>query len=169
VAERVVRLAPCDVLVARPAKEAKSGPVLAAIDLGETSSRVLRVAAREATARGAELIALFALDAPNDVLPYGMLGPFGIYVAPPDPKGQDDLREAAEKTLRAALEAADVRAKITILDGRAPHEITQLAEVKGASLIVCATHARTGLARMALGSVAESVVRHAPCSVLVVR
>ena len=169
VAERVVRLAPCDVLVARPAKDTKPGPVLAAIDLGETSARVLRVAAREATARGAELIALFALDAPNDVLPYGMLGPFGIYVAPPDPQGQDDLREAAEKTLRAALEAADVRAKVTILDGRAPHEITQLAEVKGASLIVCATHARTGLARMALGSVAESVVRHALCSVLVIR
>ncbi len=170
VAERVVRTSPCDVLVARAEKKnAKPGPVLAAIDLGETSTHVLRVAAREATARGSELVALYALDAPNDMLPYGMLGPFGIYVAPPDPKGQDELREAAEKTLRAALEAADVRAKVTILDGRAPHEILRLAESQEASLIVCGTHARKGLARVALGSVAESVVRHAGCSVMVVR
>lgn len=169
VAERVVRNAPCDVLVARPVKEAKHGPVIAATDLGESSGNVLRVAAREAAARGVELLAVFALDAPNDVLPYGMLGPFGIYVAPPDPQGQDDLRDAADKTMHAALEAADVRAQVTILDGRAPHELIQLAEAKGASLIVCATHGRTGLARLALGSVAESIVRHSPCSVLVVR
>jgi nucleotide-binding universal stress UspA family protein len=168
VAEKVVRSAPCDVLVARPVKE-KGGPVLASVDLGESSGAVLRVAAREAAHRKVDLIALFALDAPNDVLPYGMLGPFGIYVAPPDPQGHDELREAAEKTLRAAMEAADVRAQVTIVDGRATQEIVTLAENKGASLIVCATHGRKGISRLALGSVAEAVVRHSPCSVLVVR
>jgi hypothetical protein len=48
-------------------------------------------------------------------------------------------------------------------------EITQLASSLGADLVVVGTAGRTGLARMTLGSVAEKVVRHAGCPVLVVR
>lgn len=48
-------------------------------------------------------------------------------------------------------------------------EITQLASNLRADLVVVGTAGRTGLARMALGSVAEKVVRHAGCPVLVVR
>jgi len=168
VAEKVARLAPCDVLVARETKN-EGGPVIAAVDLGDPTAGVLRKAAREAARRKVDLIAAFALDTPPDVVPYGLLGPFGIYVTAPDPKGHADVREAAEKALRAALAAADVRATVTILDGRATRELVVLAETKGASLVVCATHARTGVARALLGSVAESVIRHAPCSVLVAR
>ena len=47
--------------------------------------------------------------------------------------------------------------------------ITQLASDLGANLVVVGTHSRTGLARFLLGSVAEGVVRHAPCPVLVIR
>ncbi len=168
VAEKVARTAPCDVLVSRESKNEK-GPVIAAVDLGDPTAGVLRKAAREAAARNVELIAAFALDTPPDVVPYGLLGPFGIYVSAPDPKGQADVREAAEKALRVALEAADVRATIKILEGRATRELVVLAETQGAALLVCATHSRTGVARALLGSVAESVIRHAPCSVLVVR
>jgi nucleotide-binding universal stress UspA family protein len=53
--------------------------------------------------------------------------------------------------------------------GRAYREISDLASKVGAQLIVIATHGRTGLRRLMLGSTAERVVRHAPCPVLVVR
>lgn len=49
------------------------------------------------------------------------------------------------------------------------HAITQLATDVQANLIIVGTHGRKGLARFLLGSVAEGVVRHAPCPVLVVR
>ena len=50
-----------------------------------------------------------------------------------------------------------------------PAEICAQAESLGADLIVIGSHGRTGLKRFLLGSVAESVVRHAPVPVLVVR
>jgi nucleotide-binding universal stress UspA family protein len=48
-------------------------------------------------------------------------------------------------------------------------EILQYARSHDIDLIVMGTHGRTGLARAALGSVAESVVRAASCPVLTVR
>lgn len=53
--------------------------------------------------------------------------------------------------------------------GRAYRQICEVASKVGAELIVIATHGRTGLRRLMLGSTAERVVRHAPCPVLVVR
>jgi nucleotide-binding universal stress UspA family protein len=51
-----------------------------------------------------------------------------------------------------------------------PHaEIIKLADALEPELLVVGTHRRTGLARLALGSVAERVVATATCSVLVVR
>jgi len=47
--------------------------------------------------------------------------------------------------------------------------IDEMAEVIDADLIIMGTHGRRGLSRMLLGSVAESVVRSAPCPVLTVR
>lgn len=47
--------------------------------------------------------------------------------------------------------------------------IGEFAESIGASLIVASTHGRTGLARLALGSVAMEIVRHAPCPVVLNR
>ncbi|HET7544981.1 MAG TPA: universal stress protein [Polyangiaceae bacterium] len=49
------------------------------------------------------------------------------------------------------------------------HEIAQLAADLEADLVVVGTHGRRGIARLLLGSVAEAVVRLAPCPVLVVR
>lgn len=47
--------------------------------------------------------------------------------------------------------------------------ICKISKETHASLIVVGSHGRTGVLRQLLGSVAESVVRHAPCSVFVVR
>jgi nucleotide-binding universal stress UspA family protein len=56
-----------------------------------------------------------------------------------------------------------------LVSGTAAEEIIALAERERADLIVMATHGRTGLARMLMGSVAEEVVRRASCAVLTVK
>jgi nucleotide-binding universal stress UspA family protein len=51
-------------------------------------------------------------------------------------------------------------------EGDAAQEIVDVAEEVHADLIVMATHGRTGLGRLLMGSVAEAVLRRAPCPVL---
>ena len=48
-------------------------------------------------------------------------------------------------------------------------EICRIAAEEGADMIVMGTHGRTGVMRLLMGSIAESVLRHAPCPVLVYR
>jgi nucleotide-binding universal stress UspA family protein len=55
------------------------------------------------------------------------------------------------------------------LEGDPAAEIVRYARDAGMSLIVMGTHGRTGLERLLMGSVAEKVMRDAPCSVLVVK
>lgn len=167
VSEEVARRAPCPVLVARGAHLA--GPVIVAADLTETSLHALHAAAAEAKARGVGLVAVFALDVPTDFLPYGVLAPFGVYEQTPGAEDIRELRAAAQETLSTWLAAASVEATAIVVDGRAAQETVKLAESLGAQLVVCATHARAGLDRLAMGSVTESILRHAHCSVLVVR
>ena len=62
-----------------------------------------------------------------------------------------------------------VRADTLMTVGTTHHEITDCAERIDADLIVIGTHGRTGLAHVLMGSVAEKVVRKAPCPVLTVR
>jgi len=80
--------------------------------------------------------------------------------------------EAAEMKL-AALAAdrvpAAVRGRMVVRQGNADSEITEVARHLKVDLIVMSTHGHTGMRRMLIGSVAERVVRHAPCAVLTVR
>jgi universal stress protein A len=55
-----------------------------------------------------------------------------------------------------------------VIDGFAADEIVRSARENAADLIVMGTHGRSGLRRALMGSVAEKVLRHAPCSVLTV-
>ncbi len=167
VSEQVARRAHCPVLVARGTRRA--GPVVVATDLTEASLGALHAAAAEAEARGVGLVAVVALDVPTDFLPYGVLAPFGVYEQAPAADDIRELREAAAQTLAAWLTAAKVTAKPVVVEGRAAPEIVKLCETLGAQLVVCATHGRKGLDRLAMGSVTESILRHADCSVLVVR
>jgi nucleotide-binding universal stress UspA family protein len=56
-----------------------------------------------------------------------------------------------------------------VRDGKPADEILAAAREWQADLIVIGTHGRSGVSRVVLGSTAESVVRHAPCPVVVVR
>ncbi len=80
----------------------------------------------------------------------------------------EEAREALT-TLAARLVPAPVRGRILVRQGNAYSEITEAARQLKVELIVMSTHGHTGMRRMLIGSVAERVVRHAPCGVLTVR
>jgi nucleotide-binding universal stress UspA family protein len=79
----------------------------------------------------------------------------------------DTLRERSERTL--AETAARFGAEALFRDGPAAAAIVAAAAELPAELVVVGTRGRTGWKRLALGSVAEAVLRRAACSVLVVR
>ena len=80
--------------------------------------------------------------------------------------------EHASAALRETVEAEGVSGAgvhVEIGTGNPAATIVRVAERLGADLIVLPSHGRTGLARVAIGSVAERVVRYAHCPVLVLR
>ncbi|MCA8994250.1 MAG: universal stress protein [Planctomycetaceae bacterium] len=84
----------------------------------------------------------------------------------------NELKAAAEQTLStrpdpAWVEGVNVRREVLI--GTAFLEIVRYAKDEDIDLVVIGTHGRTGLVHVLMGSVAEKVVRKAPCPVLTVR
>ena len=76
--------------------------------------------------------------------------------------------------LRPMLEAvkptaAGVRYEHRLMLGAPADEIVRLAAAEGVDLIVMATHGRTGIGRLVMGSVAEAVMRDASCPVLILK
>jgi universal stress protein A len=83
-----------------------------------------------------------------------------------------ELEEAVQRNMEEALgrvTAAGLTAERVVLYGVPFQEIVEAAKARQVDLIVMGTHGRTGLMQVLLGSIAEEVVRLAPCSVLVVR
>jgi nucleotide-binding universal stress UspA family protein len=81
----------------------------------------------------------------------------------------EDIDKLLEKNKQAALDAGAKTVTATQLQGHPPSEIADYAKAGGFDLIVMGTHGRRGLSRLMIGSVAERVVRIAPCAVLTVR
>jgi nucleotide-binding universal stress UspA family protein len=87
-------------------------------------------------------------------------------------RAQQELKTHAEQLttgVAEALRANGLRAETATLDGDPRSVIVDEAERWPADLIVIGTHGYTGIKRWLLGSVAQAVVSHAPCSVEVVR
>jgi nucleotide-binding universal stress UspA family protein len=166
VAERVVRQAHCSVLVAR--SFAGSGVVLAATDLSEPSLAAIREAAAAAKRSAARLVAVSVLDQPS-AASSPFFGLMGALPAVPPVELQQEMRDATRSTLERVLEQAGAVGEARVLEGSAASEIAACAEALGADLVVVGTRGRTGLARLALGSVAETVIRNVSCSALAVR
>jgi nucleotide-binding universal stress UspA family protein len=77
--------------------------------------------------------------------------------------------EAAATLAHVKAAAAGVQVETVVLEGRPAAEILKYAADKGVDLIVLGTQGKKGIERFLLGSVAESVIRSAPCRVLVVK
>ena len=134
--------------------------LLVAVDFGEASARALRVAAVLAARYVADVDALHAeaLEAP----PY-----FTHDQVTALERQRAAARTAAERYLRDFGRKQGVDLRGALVAGGPPHAAV-LAAAGGTDLIVMGTHGRTGPARWWLGSVAERVVRTAPCPVLTV-
>jgi nucleotide-binding universal stress UspA family protein len=91
---------------------------------------------------------------------------FSEFAVPPESVDQ----RALERQL-AQIKPTDSKLTVTrtLLVGDEASEINKFAENNLADLIVMGTHGRTGLGRLLMGSVAEMVVRQAPCPVLTVK
>lgn len=85
----------------------------------------------------------------------------------------DHTRAEAEKGMRAFLAGMKVegRPNVTtqVLPGTPYATIVEIAKERAFDMIAMGTHGRSGVAHLLLGSVAEKVVRHAPCPVLTIR
>jgi nucleotide-binding universal stress UspA family protein len=83
-----------------------------------------------------------------------------------------DLEEEVQEEMeqyRQRVQDAGLAVDLAIVHGIPFQHIIEVAQDKDVNLIVIGTHGRTGLQHMLLGSVAEKVVRLAPCPVLVAR
>ncbi len=80
----------------------------------------------------------------------------------------DKSLEASQSELKAIAAAAGMKVEVEVRTGHSYNTILEVAEEKHADLIIIASH-RPGLQDYFLGSTAAKVVRHANCSVLVVR
>ena len=139
--------------------------ILCPTDFSPGSQQALRAAIRLANRDRAELVLAHAWYVP----PIAFAGEFAF-----SPEVITELNEGAKAALdaaaRAAAELGATRLTPRLIDGMPRHQIPALLEQDPAfDLVVMGTHGRTGLGRILLGSIAESIVRHAPCSVLTVR
>ena len=80
----------------------------------------------------------------------------------------DKSLESSQTELKAIANASGIKMDIEVRTGHSYNTILDVAEDKGADLVIIASH-RPGLQDYFLGSTAAKVVRHAKCSVLVIR
>jgi universal stress protein A len=133
--------------------------IICPTDFSLASDAALQYASRLAKNSGAKLLIVHVQEPP--VL-YGK----GDYYYGVENPGQKSL---AKMLSRLAATDCDVAFQHRLLSGNPAHEIVALAKREKAELIVMSSHGRTGIPRMLLGSVAEVVVRHATCPVLVLK
>jgi nucleotide-binding universal stress UspA family protein len=80
-----------------------------------------------------------------------------------------EVREAMEAWRHEAEAVLGRPVRTEVVPGDPATELLRLARERPFDLVVLGSHGRKGFSRLVLGSVAERVVRHAPCTVLVVR
>lgn len=141
--------------------------ILVAVDGSETSLRGLDEAVRLAQATAAQLLIVHVL---NTVILEGEIASTAYYQALAEEirsSGRRILEQAASRSREAGV---SYEQKLIEKIGAHPaDEIVAQARQWPADLIVLGTHGRRGLKRLAMGSDAELVLRHAPTPVLLVR
>jgi nucleotide-binding universal stress UspA family protein len=133
--------------------------ILHPTDFSENSEFAFRVACALARDYNARLVLLHVVPPP-----------MVIYAGGPVPaETWPSVEEVQEKLRQLESQAHRVRVESQVLEGDPVDMILRAAEETHSDVIVMGTHGRTGLSRLLLGSVAEAVIRKAPCPVLSVK
>lgn len=162
----VVRHAHCPVLVVRGEKDPLPGRILLALDGSREAHAAARAAAELCRPAGSELHLVRVLQAGH--LPYPHYYAMDKYEADLE-RAQEASRKFLDKQAKQMESEGVTAAGVHTRTGNPDHEIVELAEELDAGLIVVGSRGLGRLKRALLGSVSDSVVRHAHCPVLVVR
>jgi nucleotide-binding universal stress UspA family protein len=140
--------------------------ILVPIDFSPPSNAALEYARTVAARFGASLHLLHVADDPYRAL-------YSAEVFVPEMEGlRDEILADATARLQRQLRMGDIQqlaATVQAIVGTPAASIVEYAEAHDIDLIVMGTHGRGGLSNLLMGSVAERVVRTAPCPVLTVR
>jgi universal stress protein A len=141
--------------------------ILVPIDFSPDSLNALAYATEFAAAFGAEILLLYVIE------PIYYAAPADMYAVNTNVAALlGEQRHAAEEQFARIVAKQGnkgPRLRTLIKTGTASEVIVERAKAERVGLIILATHGRTGLAHMFMGSVAEKVVRTASCPVLTVR
>lgn len=138
--------------------------ILCPTDFSAGSQHALQIATRMARETKAQLVIAHAWYIPATA--YSLEAPFPPYVAQTI---VDDAQRALDATVSEAIAAGATNTTGKLFSGLPWMKIVDELESGDYDVCILGSHGRSGLARVLLGSVAEKVVRHAPCSVLAVR
>lgn len=133
--------------------------ILVPIDFSPYSDAALALATSLARDGGGTLVLAHV-----EVIPISAAGGEYLYAIPEPP-----TEELLDKLSHVTPPDSHVAFERRLLAGDPADAIIRLAESENIDLIVMGTHGRRGLSRLLMGSVAEAVVRAAPCPVLTVK
>lgn len=133
--------------------------ILHPTDLSESSDAAFPAACALARDYQARLLIVHVVEPPPTLSGEGLL------VVPP----AEEEAEVRQRLRRLQPPDSRIHVRHLILRGDPAGEILRVANRGKCDAIVMSTHGRTGLSRLVMGSVAEEVVRHAPCPVMTVR
>jgi nucleotide-binding universal stress UspA family protein len=155
-----------NVQIEEPAMPAAIKNILVPTDFTSAARRALRYAGDLADAFGASLQLIHVIETPLFSAGY-----MDLY-APPPPEYLASLEQQSQRQLEGLLtadEKATYRAVFVTKLGVPAHEILDYVKAHTEiDLVVMATEGRGGMARLVLGSVADKVLRAAPCPVVAI-
>jgi nucleotide-binding universal stress UspA family protein len=170
-AERIVQHSSCPVLVtrakaakSRDGSEARMKTILVPVDFSSCSREGLRYSIAFANEFGAKIILLHSTYLGYV---YSCDGT-AVYDIPALQKAASQAAERKMRQLVRSLDFGAVEFETAFTDGSPVIDICAFAKNHDVDLIITSTHGFTGFTHVLIGSIAEQIVRHASCSVLVV-
>jgi nucleotide-binding universal stress UspA family protein len=158
----VLARASVPVLVGREGGE--HGPILAFSDLSPASRSAIEAARALAAASGVQAKVLHCLEEPIETE-----ATYAAVDGDPEGEARDARRAAHEQLVALCRDRTGDALPTAVIEGSVVPGLLAAAAAHDASLVVLASHGRTGLARVLLGSVAAEIVRSIDRSVLVTR
>ncbi len=167
---KCVRKAPLDVLVVRQDAPGPFKHIVTCVDFSENSARAVQCALHLAQQDGASLDCLNVYQSAIAMsLDYGSFAP-SLPVAV-DPQAIEAWRKDLDAFLAPLIAGADGIPVTALVNERVNirEAILEHVENSHADLVVLGTRGKTGLRELLIGTTAETIVQHAPCSILAVK